>query len=116
MFTDERAADDLADDSNPNCMCGLHDYQLLLKEAFRQAQLPSSVKVSEYSESNKTITVGRYKLPGQLWKDRSVHVDFKNWPNVVLNCHYLKSTRTINMAIPDTVLELGRMIGKILGV
>lgn len=95
---------------------GLHDYQLLLKEAFRQARLPNSVRVSSYSEADKRIVVGRYKMPGELWKNRSVDVSFKDWPYVTLHCTYLKSSEKINMAVPDTVLRLGKRIGQILGV
>ena len=94
----------------------LHDYQLLLKEAFRLAGLPTSVRVSAYDESVKDITVGRYKLPGQLWKDRQVTISFKDWPNVTLRCQYLKNNEKINMAVPDTVLKLGKRIGQLLGV
>jgi hypothetical protein len=94
----------------------LHDYQLLLKEAFRYAGLPTSVRVSAYDESTKEIKVGRYKLPSQLWKGRQLTISFKDWPNVTLHCTYLKSSEKINMAVPDTVSKLGRRIGKILGV
>lgn len=94
----------------------LHDYQLLLKEAFRLAQLPTSVRVSSYDEGSKVITVGRYKMPGELWKGRQVNVSFKDWPNVTLHCTYLKSAEKINLAVPDTVIKLGKRIGQILGV
>lgn len=94
----------------------LHDYQLLLKEAFRLAGLPTSVRVSAYNEGIKEIMVGRYKLPGQLWKERQVTISFKDWPNVTLRCTYLKASEKINMAVPDTVFQLGKRIGQILGV
>jgi hypothetical protein len=55
-------------------------------------------------------------MPGELWKGRQVSVSFKDWPNVTLHCTYLKSAEKINLAVPDTVVKLGKRIGQILGV
>lgn len=103
------------------------DYRLVVKGAIELMKLPDSVKITGWDQS---ISVNRQKSPGQIWKNRTVTIDFEKWPVVFLQRAaggewdgvkneadiLLFKKIEINVAAPNGSHQLGRAIELLLGL
>lgn len=103
------------------------DYKMVVRGALELMKLPDSVKIASHYEN--IITVNRQKSPGQIWKNRQVHLNFEKWPVVIINRQggewdasmseadqLLFKKIEINVAAPNGSHQLGRAIELLLGL